>query len=183
MAARKKSKWIAGLLAFVPGTGHFYLGMMLRGLFFMLLLIFDIAAINYLSLNPEFFNVPLIVLLSLFIPVIVLYNIFDAVLSAEKLNRKLEDGRSLPPPAVDALHVPAEDRANAERPENTSRTGWFVLIVGLLFFFLGGKSLGLDRALSFQGSFWGGLAFIATGVFLYFRQAKKRAHEVIGYLE
>ena len=172
MAARKKSKWIAGLLAFMPGTGHFYLGMMLRGLFFMLLLILDIVAIDYISLNRELFNVPLIVLLSLFIPVIYLYNIFDAVLSAEKLNQKLEEARSLPP-AADAFHVPPADGAFAEQTEITSRTGWFLLAVGLLLFFLGSKSLGLDRVLSFQGSFWVGLAFIAIGVFLHWRQAKK----------
>ena len=67
---QRKSKVIAGLLAFlVPGLGHFYLGLMQKGLMMMLMLILDICAIVYFAAEEQ--NVPLLIILfSLFIPVI-----------------------------------------------------------------------------------------------------------------
>lgn len=84
---RKKSKWLAGLLAFlIPGIGHFYLGLMIKGLVFMLLIALDITAIVYVSIEGE--NVLSIVLLSLLLPIIYFYNLFDALQSTDTVNER-----------------------------------------------------------------------------------------------
>ncbi|WP_052475983.1 DUF6677 family protein [Cohnella kolymensis] len=83
--SRKKSKWLAGLLAFlIPGIGHFYLGQMIKGLVFMLLIALNITAIVYVSIEGE--NVLSIVLLSLLLPIIYFYNLFDALQSTDNVN-------------------------------------------------------------------------------------------------
>jgi len=81
----KKSKWAAGLLsALLPGIGHMYAGAMQRGLFFMLLLIGNITGVVLVSIEGI---VPLIVLLAILIPVIYFYTLFDALQTAERVNR------------------------------------------------------------------------------------------------
>ncbi|WP_276357781.1 TM2 domain-containing protein [Cohnella caldifontis] len=84
----KKKKWIAGLLAFfIPGTGHFYLGQMTKGVSVMLLIAFDICAITFASQQMD--NVLIIVLLSLLLPIIYFYSLFDAIQSTETVNDRL----------------------------------------------------------------------------------------------
>jgi hypothetical protein len=88
---RKKSKWLAGLLAFlIPGIGHFYLGLMIKGIVFMLLIALDITAIVYVSIEGE--NVLSIVLLSLLLPIVYFYNLFDALQSTDTVNERSAAG-------------------------------------------------------------------------------------------
>lgn len=83
--ARKKSKWLAGLLAFlIPGTGHMYLGLMVKGIVLMMLIALNITAIVFVSVEGS--NVLSIVLLSLLIPIIYFYNLFDALQSTDSVN-------------------------------------------------------------------------------------------------
>ncbi|MCI3923115.1 hypothetical protein MO973_23090 [Paenibacillus sp. TRM 82003] len=91
---RRKRKWAAGLLSFLfPGLGHMYAGAMLRGLFFMLLLIGLIFGVVLVAMEGV---VPLIVLLSVMIPVVYFYALFDALQTTERWN----DARAyrFPPP-------------------------------------------------------------------------------------
>lgn len=82
----RKSKWIAGLLAFfIPGTGHFYLGQMVKGVIIMLLIAADICAITFAGIQMD--NVLLIVLLSLLLPIIYFYSLFDAIQSTDVVNQ------------------------------------------------------------------------------------------------
>lgn len=82
---RRKRKWIAGLLAFlIPGIGHMYLGLMVKGIVLMLLVALDITAIVYVSIEVK--NVLSIVLLSLLLPIIYFYNLFDAIQSTDAVN-------------------------------------------------------------------------------------------------
>ncbi|MBW5449388.1 hypothetical protein GE107_25510 [Cohnella sp. CFH 77786] len=81
----RKRKWIAGVLAFFfPGTGHFYLGQMVKGAVIMLLLAANICAIVFTAI--EIHEVFPIVLLSLFIPILYFYNLFDAIQSTDIVN-------------------------------------------------------------------------------------------------
>ncbi|NUU75562.1 hypothetical protein [Paenibacillus xylanilyticus] len=77
-------KFIAGLLsAVIPGLGHIYLRLYMRGLTFMLLVLLDLSALLYFSSIGIQINVPLLILLALFIPVIYFYNVFDVLQSAD----------------------------------------------------------------------------------------------------
>lgn len=82
-ASRKKI--VVGLLsALFPGIGHLYAGAMGRGLFFMLLFVGDIFGVVLVSMDGI---VPLIVLLSILVPVIWVYALFDGLQTAERINR------------------------------------------------------------------------------------------------
>jgi hypothetical protein len=84
-AVRKKSRWLSGLLAFfVPGTGHLYLGLMLKGIAIMMLIALDISAIVFAA--TENYGPLVIVLLSLLMPIIYFYNLFDALQSTDTVN-------------------------------------------------------------------------------------------------
>ncbi|WP_256761256.1 DUF6677 family protein [Cohnella sp. WQ 127256] len=81
----KRRKWIAGFLAFlIPGIGHMYLGLMVKGIVLMILLALNITAIVYVSMDAD--NVLSVVLLSLLIPIIYFYNLFDAIQSTDVVN-------------------------------------------------------------------------------------------------
>ncbi|HZG86520.1 DUF6677 family protein [Paenibacillus sp.] len=82
MNAPTKSKRAAGLLSFLfPGLGHLYAGAMQRGLFFMLLFIGNIFGVVLVSIHGV---VPLIVLLSVLLPVVYFYALFDALHAIER---------------------------------------------------------------------------------------------------
>ncbi|MCM3786374.1 DUF4097 family beta strand repeat-containing protein [Neobacillus mesonae] len=77
-------KFIAGLLsALLPGFGHIYLGLYIKGLTFIFLLLLDLTALLYFSSIGIQINVPLIILLSLVVPVIYFVNIYDVLQLAD----------------------------------------------------------------------------------------------------
>lgn len=85
--AGRKSKWIAGLLAFfVPGLGHFYLGQMFKGIAIMLVTSLNICAIVYAGMEIQ--NVLVIVPLSLLLPIVYFYSLFDAIQSTDAVNER-----------------------------------------------------------------------------------------------
>lgn len=80
-----KKNWIAGMLAFfIPGTGHLYLGQMVKGVAIMILLALNIFAIALAAM--EHFPVLIVVLMSLFLPIIYFFNLFDAIQSTDQVN-------------------------------------------------------------------------------------------------
>ncbi|MBB6672658.1 hypothetical protein [Cohnella nanjingensis] len=92
----KRSKLLAGLFAFfIPGTGHMYLGLMAKGVVIMLFLALNICGVVFVA-NENSNNVLTIVLLSLLLPIIYFYNIFDAVQSAEAVNERIAAGPAYP---------------------------------------------------------------------------------------
>ncbi|MCM3130376.1 DUF4097 family beta strand repeat-containing protein [Paenibacillus provencensis] len=81
---RNWHKFVAGLLsALFPGLGHIYLGLYIKGLTFIFLLLLDLTALFYFSSIGIQINVPLIILLSLVIPVIYFINIYDVLQLAD----------------------------------------------------------------------------------------------------
>lgn len=83
---RKKHKFIAGLLsALLPGLGHLYLGVYLKGLTFILLLLLDLSALLYFSTIGIQINVPLLILLGLLIPVLYFINIYEVLQLADQI--------------------------------------------------------------------------------------------------
>ncbi|MCL6456818.1 MAG: hypothetical protein K6T85_02310 [Gorillibacterium sp.] len=90
----RKLKSTAGAVLFaifLPGTGHFYLGLMKRGLTFMLGVILNIVLITSIVTNQFSFSspklfVPAVTFASLLLPVMYVYHIFDAAQRAKLIN-------------------------------------------------------------------------------------------------
>ncbi|MDP5276985.1 DUF6677 family protein [Chengkuizengella axinellae] len=156
-AANNKNKFVTGLLAFLlPGMGHFYLGLMQRGLMFMLLLAIDIVFIVSLGINIEDSSIPLIVLFSLIIPAIYFYNIFDALQSADKIN----------------AYGSSED---AKMNIKDGKTFGIVLIAaGALLFIISNKPAWISLVFDLFGSYLGGVALILAGGLLLLSEFKKK---------
>lgn len=90
---KPKSKFVATLLSmFIPGTGQMYLGAVVRGMSIMMLLVLDIVAIVFFADGPVQNNVLPVTLLSLLIPVLYFYNVFDAVHQTDAINRAIRHG-------------------------------------------------------------------------------------------
>ncbi|MNJ34089.1 hypothetical protein D3C77_287880 [compost metagenome] len=84
---RRKRKLIACLLsALFPGLGHMYLRMFLKGTTFMYFIILDISALIYFSSVRMGVNVPLLILLGLFVPVVYFYSLYDVMQSTDLIN-------------------------------------------------------------------------------------------------
>lgn len=83
---KTRDKWVSAVLSILlPGTGHMYLGFMVRGLLIMCAMIVDIALIVLLIVLGVFtINLALLTLLGLILPVIYFFGIFDALQQVEK---------------------------------------------------------------------------------------------------
>lgn len=80
----RKRKFSAGLLAAIlPGMGHIYLGLLKKGVLFILALLLEGSALLYFSSRGMHINVPLLILLTLMIPVTYFYNVYDALQAAD----------------------------------------------------------------------------------------------------
>lgn len=71
------------LAALLPGTGHLFIGLFIRGITLIVLLFLDLSAMLYVSSAVMPINVPLLVLLGLFIPVLYFYNVYDVLQSVD----------------------------------------------------------------------------------------------------
>ena len=95
----RKLKSTAGAVLFaifMPGTGHFYLGLMKRGLSFMLGVILNIVLITSIGMNQTSFSspklfVPAITFAALLLPVIYIYHIFDVAQRAKMMNNNRDN--------------------------------------------------------------------------------------------
>lgn len=187
MRIRRKSKWIAGLLAmFVPGTGHMYLGLMFKGVAIMMLLGLNICGIVFTAVELNG-NVLSIVLLSLLIPILYFYNLFDALQSADLVNdrsRAVEWGYGWPgqngwngndtPPSPEGapLQQPQPYQAYQHPSVNGGGTGLVLLAAGGLVQL---TVIGFEwpqRLLHETGSVAGGIVLIAAGVFMWMKERR-----------
>lgn len=167
---RKRSKWVTGILAFlVPGTGHMYLGLMVKGLVVMMLLAIDIVAIVYTA--NEGTNVLSTVLLSLFIPIIYFYNLFDALQSADYVNERLNAGTGFPSPeGWNGVEPPAQQ--SSQQPgyqgHRTLPPAGVVLVVAVLLAVIVATNLNwTQRIFEVTGSLIGAVALLGVGLLLW----------------
>ncbi|WP_058300325.1 hypothetical protein [Gorillibacterium timonense] len=91
-----KKKSVAASVLFsmmIPGLGHMYLGLMKRGMSYMIGLVLNIFLISMISTNGEDLSIytPLMILVCLCIPVLYFYCIFDGVHRARMINSRGED--------------------------------------------------------------------------------------------
>lgn len=156
----RRSRWLAAIFAFLfPGAGHFYIGQMQRGLAMMLFLIADIAGIVFIATSASA-NIPLIVLLSLMIPVIYLYNIFDAVQQTEKVNRGSDMSQEF-------TDKPAGGAAKR------GLSGYLLIAAGVILIIAMNKPEWLNVLWGWLGSSLGALILIGAGVYLFYKETKK----------
>jgi hypothetical protein len=161
----RKRKFVAGLLSFlVPGTGHFYLGQMQRGIMVMLAIILDIFAIVQLSISVNI-SIPLITLFSLLLPVIYFFSIFDALQLTDRINNQ---HHSLFAGPNQFFGVGSGDPLQSFTRGN--RAGWLLIGVGALFFLLSRKPAWLTEIVSTMGSYIGALILIVIGAYLFLRK-------------
>ncbi|MGZ9587322.1 hypothetical protein [Paenibacillus marinisediminis] len=151
----RKSKFVAVMLsALFPGLGHFYLGLMQRGLLMMMLLALDIVAIVYFTSNMGA-NVPLIVLLSLLMPVIYFFNLFDTMQHTDKVNTQTLYGTT-----------------------GTVRQGpWLgilLVLIGIMLLLFAFDPSWLRWLFNDAGSFLGALLLIIGGLFVLFKESRKK---------
>lgn len=159
---RRKSKWLAGILAFlIPGIGHMYLGLMIKGIVLMLLLAVNITGIVFVAIEGG--NVLSIVLLSLLIPIIYFYNLFDALQSTDNVNDRNaavtmnhQLGYAVKPPA-------AEGFSRGTPPAGIL----FLAAVGVVILVLADINW-THWLFDSVGSMLGALVLIGTGVGLWF---------------
>ncbi|WP_027085650.1 DUF6677 family protein [Cohnella panacarvi] len=125
----RKSKWLAGLLSFlIPGVGHMYVGKMIKAIFIMLMIAGVITGIVQVAMAGS--NALSIVLLSLLLPIIYFYSLFDAIQSADSVNARLAaaewhgnagypNGYSQPMPPQQPVqhHVPMQPPQQSPFPE------------------------------------------------------------------
>lgn len=160
----RKRKFVAGLLSFlVPGTGHFYLGLMQRGIMVMLAIILDIFAIVQLSISVNV-SIPLITLFSLLLPVIYFYSIFDALQLTDRINNR----HGLFADPNEWFAGSSGDPLKSFTSGN--RAGWLLIGVGALFFVLSRKPAWLTGIVSTMGSYIGALILIVIGAYLFLRK-------------
>jgi hypothetical protein len=166
----KKRKFAAGILSFfIPGTGHFYLGLMQKGLLIMLLFILNITAIVYTTnIQSDNSYIPFVVLLACLIPVIYFYNLFDALQSTDQVNayrRAVHMGQVPPAPAgSDSLG----------RQVRGGTVGIGLIAIGLFLFLVSTKPAWLEDLFSMMGSYVGAVLLIGAGLLLFLSESKKR---------
>jgi TM2 domain-containing membrane protein YozV len=165
----RKSKVVACLLSMlIPGTGQLYLGLMQRGMMIMLLLILNIFAIVVFSTSSST-SIPLIVLFSLFLPVIYFYNIFDALQQTDKVNGQWNGLYSDPFGDVsEGLKQPLKKLSKG------SSLGYLLVIGGVFLFLVSSKPVWLNQIFDVLGSSIGAIILIVMGVFMFFKESTKK---------
>lgn len=170
-AMPRKRKFIAGLLSFfIPGTGHFYLGLMQKGLVIMLLLVFDIAAIRYtIDLHgSDNSYIPFVVLLGCLIPIIYFYNLFDALQSTDQVNayRRAVQLGQIPPSEAGSDPLGRQPRGGI--------LGLGLIAIGFFLFLVSNKPVWLEDLFSMMSSYVGAVILIGAGLLLFLTETKKR---------
>ncbi|MFE5323375.1 DUF6677 family protein [Paenibacillus sp. NPDC056579] len=165
----RKSKLVACLLSFlIPGTGQLYLGQMQRGMMIMLVLILDIFAIVFFATHSNS-SIPLIVLFSLFVPVIYFYNIFDALQQTDRVNGQWSGPYSDPLSEAEAVFKPV-----TRRMPKGSTLGYLLIIGGVFLFLVSSKPDWLNRIFDMLGSSIGAILLIVVGIVLFLRESTKK---------
>ncbi|MEC0230656.1 hypothetical protein [Paenibacillus alba] len=162
----KKRKWMAGILSFiVPGTGHFYLGLMQRGLFIMMLLILDIFIITSLASQSNA-SVAAVTLFALFLPVIYFYNLFDALQATDHVNRRMELGEFSGAQDI-------EFRDPLQKLIKGTNMGVILIAAGAVFFLLSNKPLWVTGLFNLMGSYLGSVVLVLAGIAMYLLDSRK----------
>ncbi len=169
---RRKRKFIACLLAAVfPGLGHLYLKMFLKGAALIYVVLLDASALIYFSSVRSGINVPFLILLGLFIPVIYFYSIYDVLQSTDVLNARLKRAGT----GEGAEPIPAP---NGAQTGPGVRKGIFVGILlmcgGAVIFLFRQKPPWLEGFIQWSAGYAVSAALIVTGGVLIWKECRRR---------
>jgi len=188
---RRKKRWVAGLLAFlIPGIGHMYLGLMGKAIVLMMLIALDITAIVQVS---EIGNTLPVVMLSLLLPIIYFYNLFDAIQSTDSINdRNQAKAYGYHPgwgPAPAPMQATSEEQKNWDQaapaqprnPETTRNSlppiGIMILAgAGVLILLMSGSGW-TNWLFESAGSVLGAVVLVGAGIGLWFWEARGQRHK------
>jgi len=171
----KKRKFVAGLLAFfVPGIGHMYLGLMVKGIVLMMLIALDITAIVHVASGE---NILSVVLLSLLLPIIYFYNLFDAIQSTDAVNdyRASHAMHSTMWGNGPSGHMPPS-AGSEQLPRNLPPVAILVLAAaGVVILLMSGFNW-TNWLFDSVGSALGALVLVGAGVALWFWEGRAHSH-------
>ncbi|MGQ8875082.1 hypothetical protein [Paenibacillus sp. TSA_86.1] len=166
----KTHKFIAGLLsAIIPGLGHIYLRLYMRGLTFILLVLLDLSALLYFSSIGIQINVPLLILLALCIPVIYFYNVYDVLQSADWV--MLRRRRAVMQGNMDKLLI--GERSERDRMmvwERGISFGLLLIVGGSLMVLFFRKPRWFQELIAMYGGYSFAILMIAGGLVLFGRE-------------
>ncbi|WP_036631617.1 hypothetical protein [Paenibacillus massiliensis] len=148
-------KFISVLLAaLLPGVGHLSLGLYMRGLTFLMLLLLDISAMLYVSSVGLQINVPLLILLGIFIPVLYFYNVYDVLQSADYITLYRRKPRRL------------SARSTADQPQSRFDAWEQGTTFALLLILGGGLMVLFHTKPRWLGEFFAAYGFVLTALLL-----------------
>jgi hypothetical protein len=156
----RKRKWLSTLLSvFVPGTGHFYLGLMQRGIFIMLLIAANIVAIVYSATELGEESTTFITLCGLLLTCIYFYSMFDAMQSTDLVNYRNAYEPTIPEDPLRKLLQP-----------NT--LGLLLITAGIFLFLFSSKPAWLTAIIHLMGTSVGSILLIVAGILLLYLNMK-----------
>lgn len=168
---RRKRKFFACLLsALFPGLGHLYLGMILKGIFFIYFVLIDASALIYFSSVRMAINVPLLILLGLLIPVAYFYSIYDVLQSTDAFNSRIKKEND-----DDAVHLSGTESTGLGASMHQGiRASALLISGGLLLVLLQRKPLWLQELIQSSSAYLVASALIAVASFELWRERKRR---------
>ncbi|WP_410512330.1 DUF4097 family beta strand repeat-containing protein [Paenibacillus sp. BR2-3] len=167
----QKHKFVAGLLAvLIPGTGHLYLGLLRKGISLIFIILLDIAALLYFSSIGMQINVPLLIILALFIPVVYFYNVFDVLQTSDRIlrNRVSVGGEQEPDSDSDKASPVSKRRSFVSEPGISF--GLLLLFGGVLLFLFRQKPAWLRLFIEHDAGIAVAIALICGGVLMGARE-------------
>ncbi|HHV65280.1 MAG TPA: hypothetical protein GXX46_09440 [Peptococcaceae bacterium] len=88
---KKKSKFLTIILSLIPGLGHIYLGLLQRGIVFLLATAFVILGGLFFVMWGVFYDpIPFVIL-----PFIILVALVDSLILADRMNRRLDEVQTM----------------------------------------------------------------------------------------
>lgn len=162
---RRKLKLLSVFLsALLPGLGHLYLRLFVKGVLLIYLILIDAVSLIYFSSIRMQINVPLLILLILFVPVIYFYSIYDVLQSTDNLNARRAAGGKRPRTEMDHKLDIAKGLG----------TGLLLVSGGLVLFILRQKPSWLESWLLHYAAYGFAAVLFAIGILLPAMELRRR---------
>lgn len=164
---RRKRKLVACLLsALLPGLGHLYLRLYLRGLCFMYFVLIDASALIYFSSVRMAINVPLLIWLGLLIPAAYFYSIYDVLQSTDAHNARLKK-------ELEGNSAPVADTPFGSNIKQGIGAGALLIGGGAVLFMFRMKPFWLQLLVQYAGAYLVSFALALAAVVLILRESKR----------
>ncbi|GIP50182.1 hypothetical protein J53TS2_37730 [Paenibacillus sp. J53TS2] len=164
---RRKRKLVACLLsALLPGLGHLYLRLYLRGLCFMYFVLIDASALIYFSSVRTAINVPLLIWLGLLIPAAYFFSIYDVLQSTDAHNARLRK-------ELEVSSAPFTDTPSSRNVKQGLGAGVLLIGGGAVLFMFRVKPFWLQLLVQNAGAYLVSFALALAALLLILRELKR----------